>query len=124
MDQQPALYVGNSGSGTLKITGGGAVTNTYSCIGGCVGASGSGTVTVDGAGSTWTNSEELYVGNTGSGMLKITGGGAVSSTYGYIGTNGDSTGTVTVDGVGSTWTNNGCLYVGYANYTATAAAEP
>ena len=63
-------------------------------------------VTVSGTGSTWTNSSALYVGYSGSGTLNITDGGAVSSTYGYIGYNSGSTGAVTVDGTGSTWTNS------------------
>ena len=36
--------------------------------------------TVDGTGSKWTNSSSLYVGNSGSGTLNITGGGTVSNT--------------------------------------------
>ena len=44
-----------------------------------------GTVTVDGFDSTWSNSSGLYVGYSGNGTLKITGGGAVSNTYCYIG---------------------------------------
>ena len=39
-----------------------------------------GVVTVAGTGSTWTNSGDLYVGNSGNGTLNITGGGAVSNT--------------------------------------------
>ena len=47
------LYVGESGNGTLNITGGGSVSSGY-----------------------------LYVGNSGSGALNITGGGTVSNSAG------------------------------------------
>ena len=69
--------------------------------------------TVDGADSKWNNSDNLYVGNSGSGSLAITDGGAVSNNTAYIGFASSSSGTVTVDGLGSTWTNTGNLYVGY-----------
>ena len=108
------LYIGDSGSGTLNITNGGSVSNSstfsYSSIGNSSGSTG--TVTVDGACSTWTNGWCLYVGESGSGMLKITGGGTVRNTYGYIGDWSGSNGTVTVDGSGSNWTNTYSLYVG------------
>ena len=71
------LFTGTSGSGTLNITGGGAVSNDGDGrIGG--GSSSTGTVTVDGPGSTWTNGDDLSVGYEGSGVLNITDGGAVS----------------------------------------------
>jgi T5SS/PEP-CTERM-associated repeat protein len=75
-----------------------------------------GTVAVNGAGSKWVNSENLIIGNDGSGAMNITNGGMVNNTSpyftSYIGLNSGSTGTVTVDGSGSKWTNNGDLYVG------------
>ena len=42
------------------------------------GTGSAGVVTVDGFGSTWSNSGNLYVGYSGSGMLSITNGGSVS----------------------------------------------
>ena len=64
-------------SGTLNITGGGAV----SAESGKIGAKpdGTGEVTVDGSGSAWTNATSLTVGDEGSGALNITGGGLVST---------------------------------------------
>jgi len=90
------VYVGYSGSGTLNITGGAAVSNnnySYCHIGYDSGSTG--VVTVNGAGSTW-NSGYLYVGYYGSGTLNITGGGAVSTNSDncYIGYNSDMTGVV------------------------------
>ncbi len=97
-------------AGTLGIAGGGTVSNTFGYIGASAG--GTGEVTVDGADSIWTNSDELYVGNSGTGTLGITDGGAVSIGTGYIGRNPVGTGDVTVDGAGSTWTNSYQLNVG------------
>ena len=48
------LYIGNSGNGTLNITNGGKVSNSYGYLGYNSGSTG--TATVDGTGSTWTNS--------------------------------------------------------------------
>jgi T5SS/PEP-CTERM-associated repeat protein len=107
------LYVGNSGSGTLSISNGGAVASNYglSCyVGNCTGSTGM--VTVDGAGSEWTNSGNLYVGNSGSGTLSIAHGGAVGSDSVGIGAARGGAGDVTVDGAGSKWTNNSFLTVG------------
>ncbi len=72
------LSVGHyEGQGTLNITNGGAVSNSYGYIGfwsDCIGE-----VTVDGNGSTWTNSGSLFVGHhEGQGTLNITDGGTVT----------------------------------------------
>ena len=103
------LYVGNFGSGTLNVTGGGTVNNNYGYIGYNSGSSG--VVTVDGTGSTWNNSYSsggtgLYVGYNGNGTLNITRGGTVSCSYATIAENSGSTGVATVDGSGSTWTSS------------------
>jgi T5SS/PEP-CTERM-associated repeat protein len=73
-----ALYVGNSGSGTLSVTNGGMVTSGNGLVGYAPGSTG--VVVVDGTGSTWTNGGTLYVGNSGSGTLSVSGGGAVTAT--------------------------------------------
>ena len=114
------FYVGGSGTGTLAITNGAAVTSTYSgttsdtIVGDQPGSSG--TVSVDGAGSTWTNSSGAVVGYYGSGTLTITNGGAVSDggvgDTDYLGWY--SSGTATVDGAGSRWTDKGDLSLGNA----------
>jgi T5SS/PEP-CTERM-associated repeat protein len=94
------LIVGNQGAGTLKVTGGGRVSNTNAIIGFDV--SSNGTVSVDGPQSTWTNSGELTVGDKRTGTLRVTDGGNVSNINGYIGRWDDlfarSNGSVTVDG--------------------------
>ena len=102
------LSVGGSGSGTLHIADGGAVSNTFGNIGDGLGSTGG--VEVDAA--TWTNSDELCVGRSGTGELEIRGGGTVSNTAGHIGYESESTGTVAVHGTGSMWANSGDLVVG------------
>ena len=108
-----SLTVGNAGTGTLNITNGGIVSvGSVSSIANSDGSTG--TVTVDGMGSTWTNTNNLFVGGNGNGTLHITSGGSVSNLNGIIGTGTSvgANGAVTVDGMGSTWTNNGYLVVG------------
>jgi outer membrane autotransporter protein len=114
------LAVGEFGTGTLKITNGGAV---FSSATGLIGAdSGAiGIVTVDGAGSTWDNDGDLFFGSKGTGSLNITHGGAVSNASGSLGGaflffQTDASGRAIVDGPGSTWTNRGQLFVG--NFSA------
>jgi T5SS/PEP-CTERM-associated repeat protein len=113
------LYVGFYGKGTLNITNGGEVSNTYpgwdNYIGYNMSSTGSmGMVTVDGTNSKWTNNSDLYVGYQGKGSLNITGGGAVSNTHGYVGVGSSLFGTmdmVTVDGTNSKWTNSSSLSI-------------
>ncbi len=104
-------FIGDTGNGTMGITGGSDVIDELGNIG--YGSGSTGVVTVDGAGSTWTNSDFFNVGWYGNGTLNVTGGGAVSSGYGDIGFFSGSTGAVTVDGAGSTLTNGGNLHVGW-----------
>ncbi len=104
------IAIGRSGDGTLAISGGGTVSNSYADIG--LESGSTGRVTVDGVGSTWTNRNDLWVGYDGNGTLAITGGGSVTNNAGYIGSESGSTSSATVDGNGSTWTNSGNLSVG------------
>jgi outer membrane autotransporter protein len=96
--------------GSLTISGGGTVSNNYSHIGYSTGSTGA--VTVTGTGSTWTTSNDLYVGFYGSGSLTISDGGTVSSYEGQIGYEIGSSGSATVTGAGSTWTTDQGIYVG------------
>jgi T5SS/PEP-CTERM-associated repeat protein len=105
------LNVGNCGSGTLSISGGGSVQTAGSSLIGFQPGS-TGVITVDGANSTWTTNGGLTVGYYGNGTLLITNGGSVNSTYStYIGSSG-SKGVLTVDGAGSTWANGSILFIG------------
>jgi T5SS/PEP-CTERM-associated repeat protein/autotransporter-associated beta strand protein len=103
-----SLSVGNFGSGTLSISGGGAVQAAmgvgYAEIAG--GSGSTGIVSVDGAGSFWST-PVLVVGYAGTATLSITNGGSVSnSSVAKIGYGSGSSGAVTVDGPGSKWTAN------------------
>jgi T5SS/PEP-CTERM-associated repeat protein/autotransporter-associated beta strand protein len=107
------LYVGY-GTGTLSITNGGTVSDFFGYLGYFAEFPGHshGTATVDGVGSTWTHGSDFHVGDSGTGVLNISNGGAVSNGTGYLGFNFGSDGTASVDGPGSSWTTNGFFYVG------------
>ena len=121
------FVVGMLGNGSMSITNGGAVYceglgpgyyYNHSYVGSEAGATGS--VLVDGEGSIWSNSGNLYIGNTGNGSLTITDGGSVYNRHGIVGqfyTDSGGTlaygvGAIIVDGAGSKWTNNGALTIG------------
>ncbi|MES9906566.1 MAG: PEP-CTERM sorting domain-containing protein, partial [Sedimenticola sp.] len=104
------VWVGHTGDGSLNISAGGRVDNSWASVGYEKGSSGR--VNVDGGSSTWANSSNLMVGRDGTGSLTIQNGGAVSNTDGYVGAYSGSSGTATVTGAGSTWTSSGDLNVG------------
>jgi T5SS/PEP-CTERM-associated repeat protein/autotransporter-associated beta strand protein len=58
------------------------------------------------------NTSRLDVGVSGSGQLRLEGGGTINASFGSIGTNTGSFGAVLIDGAGSTWTNQDLLDVG------------
>ncbi len=103
--------IGNDGSGTLAIVAGADV-NCFAParIGDNEGSVGD--ATVDGPGSTWTLASGLAVGNSGTGSLVISNGGAVTSTNVNIGDSFGSNGTATFSGTGSTWTYSNKFAVG------------
>ena len=107
-----ALVVGRSGTGSLTVSDGGAVSNTVGQVGSISGSNG--TVTVTGTGSSWTSSGYFAVGQYGTGTLTISDGGSVSVSDpdSSVGNGAGSTGTATVTGAGSSWTNSGNLYIG------------
>jgi T5SS/PEP-CTERM-associated repeat protein len=113
------LFIGFSGgSGMLNITHGGTVNGYSGQIGAFPGSSSTSVVNVDGSGSTWTTGigGEIYVGLYGNGAMNITGGGTVSSVFGFVGYQPGSSGVVTVDGVGSKWTvTDNMLRIGSSN---------
>ncbi|MCK5564908.1 MAG: hypothetical protein KAJ07_06640 [Planctomycetes bacterium] len=108
-DSNTSAYIGNTGYGTMDITGGSDVIDKVTSIGTESGSTG--VVTVNGTGSTWTNSSGLRLGEHGNGTLDITGGGEVSNGNVFVGEYSGSMGAITVDGSGSTW-NSSYLYVG------------
>jgi len=118
------LYMGYFGNGTLNVLNGGQVTSLTGYIGYLSGSTG--LVKVDGSSagiaSTWTMTNELYVGNDGNGTLNVLNGGQVTSSGGFIGTNYTSptnfaTGIVEVNGssaggTASKWAVTNNLFVG------------
>jgi autotransporter family porin len=91
--------VGGYGKGTLTITNGGTVTAAFAGVAESAGSSGA--VTVDGTNSQWTLSGQLDLGggsnaSGGTGLMRITAGGAVSAVSAHVWTSGTLTGNGTV----------------------------
>ena len=102
-----SLYVATTGTATLNVTGGNA--DAFSGYVGD-GAGSSGTVLV--SGGTWTNSNELFVGFRGTGVVQVTGGTLVSISDSTLGAIGGSRGTVDVSS--GDWQIGGMLKIGNA----------
>ena len=104
------FFVGNHGSGTLIIRGGGLVRDGSASVG----SNAAGSVTVDGAGSTWTNTGDLSDrrGRQRHAHHQQRRRGEQCAGGTHWRWSRRSTGRVTVDGAGSTWTNSGTLSVG------------
>ena len=110
------LIIGDAGSGTLSISGGGRVESRSGYLGND--SLGSGLVNVDGASSQWILDWDLEVGRVGQGTLNVTDGGRVeNSTLASvlrIGRDAGAVGVVTVDGAGSQLNTTLSLFVGMA----------
>lgn len=104
------LCVGCEGSGTLRVSLGGGVSNGSGSIGDSAGSVGA--VEVTGAGSEWVNRDHLYVGRYGTGALRIESGGIVESDGGSIASYSIGKGEAIVTGVGSQWNVDSSLVVG------------
>jgi fibronectin-binding autotransporter adhesin len=131
------LYIGGSGSGTLRVEDGGQVTagTLYASL---ADLHGDGTITATkgavidgdllfdathgaqsvhsfGSGGVLTvmaGGGVLAAGYKSAGSLTITDGVAVNSSTGYVSYDSGSTGNATVSGIGSRWTNSSNLLVG------------
>jgi len=94
------LTVGNNGTGTLNVTGGGAVSNAIAYVGANPGSSG--TVLVSGPGSTWSSSGNVNiggaVGSAGTANVTVVDSGELKSGGGTGLITIGATGTVTADG--------------------------
>lgn len=69
--------IGLGGIGALSILEGGAFTTVGTTLG--TSASGDGTLTVDGAGSSYTNTGNVLIGQTGKGSATVSNGGTLST---------------------------------------------
>jgi T5SS/PEP-CTERM-associated repeat protein len=111
------LIIGNNGTGTLDVLGGGQINVTNgTTFGGRVTVGGNGTgsgeLHVDGAGSVLSSSQELWVGDSGTGEVAVSGGGTVVSGGARVGRLPGSTGSIAVSGSDSAWTLNSAFFVG------------
>lgn len=94
------LTVGELLTGEMTIDSGSGVMNTDGYVANIAGSVG--VVTVNDSGTTWTNSGELRMGNSGTGTLNINNGATVSvGGNTRLGNLADSLGTANVDGSGS-----------------------
>jgi len=100
-----SLYVGDTGRGTLNVSGNATILSTNSSIGDDTGSSG----VLNMSGGTWTNSQHIYAGISGNGTLNLSGG-AVTSANATVGANSGSRGVVMVSG--GTWSIGGNMSVG------------
>jgi len=71
-----------------------------------------GTITIQGIGSSWTNTQNVFVGNFGTGDVAILDGASASSATTKIGDEIRAVGSALVDGPGSTWESSVDLIVG------------
>ena len=62
--------------------------------------------------ATWTASDNVYIGRTGTGSVTVDDDSDVVSRVGYLGEQAGSSGVVTVSGPGSIWANSRDLKVG------------
>ncbi len=109
-ERPSSFFVGLSGTGSLTVSNGGAVSSLYGLIGDFQGSTGS--VTVKGAGLAVGQHRRPPGRGRGTGSLAILDQGEVRSGSSSIGTFANSIGTATVDGSGSRWLVNGDLVVG------------
>ncbi len=106
------------GEGTLSISNGAAVISSFGYLSFFRGNQA--TATISGAGSSWTMSNDLYVGGlntSGSGLgtaeMVVSGGATVSNNNAYLSNVSFAfTSDVTVSGAGSQWLNSGEVRIG------------
>jgi T5SS/PEP-CTERM-associated repeat protein len=99
-----ALRIGDTGKGTLNVSGG-LVSNATGTLGNSVSGFGSATV----SSGTWASDNDLTVGSSGTGSLTVNGG-RVSNFTATLGSAAGSFGSATVSS--GTWASSNSLYVG------------
>jgi T5SS/PEP-CTERM-associated repeat protein len=109
------MKVGYFGPGnSLVISNGARVISSYGFLGTYPGSDNNSAL-VTGASSLWTNSANVFVGDSGSSnRLVISNGGRVSDDMGVIGYDTNSfNNQALVTGAGSVWSNATAMFVGY-----------
>ncbi|MDH7795536.1 MULTISPECIES: autotransporter domain-containing protein [unclassified Beijerinckia] len=110
------LTVGAFSNGTLNIGPGGVVSNTDAIVGDQIGSSG--TVDVSGAGAIWNSSGALIIGSTGSGSLTVRNDATATANNVTAGVYPGSSGGIVVDGASSVLSVANQLIVGDLGYGA------
>lgn len=113
------VNVGNAAgeAGTVNVTAGNTLTTGSTGVTGTsIGndPTATGTINVTGTGAIYTDNGITYVGNTGTGAMNVTAGGALNTVDTHVGYGAGSNGSVLVDGTGSIWTNTGAMNIGEA----------
>lgn len=105
------IYVGLSDGYTanLNISNGASVVNNEASIG--LYTNTNGTVEVKGQGSLW-QTDRLYVGHEGNGILRISDGAHVSCREGYAGYYENASGIIEINGNGSTFYSDLSVNIG------------
>ena len=119
METDDLFVGGDSGTGTVTISGGGQILSGFRGILGND-PGGNGTVTVTGAGSLWDVNSSLSVGSFGGGIgsLTVSAGGRVTGLFATVGEEGatptlpTASGIVTVTGADSVLETTSSLTVG------------
>ena len=114
------LTIGASGTGSLTVSSGGALTNQYSAIGDA--ATSVSTATVTGTFSSWVNSAYIYIGKSGTGTLTVSNGATASASIVFLGYYAGANGTLNVTGAGSQFTSGSSLMVVNGTGTTTVSS--
>ncbi|MEX2172273.1 MAG: PEP-CTERM sorting domain-containing protein [Pirellulales bacterium] len=107
--------VGNTGLGTISISGGTALTNSSAAVVGDAEA-GIGIVTMNGSGSDWTLTTagaDLTVGNNGTGSISISNFAEMNvNDDSFFAAQVDSFAEVSISGLGTIWNNGDDMNIG------------
>ena len=103
------LIVGGAGDGSLLAQNNSTMSSGEARIGALTGSEGSVTLAT---GSTWTVTDELFIGDGGEGDLHVLSGSTVTSDVGILGAQFGVICIARVDGMGSSWSTTSALGVG------------
>jgi T5SS/PEP-CTERM-associated repeat protein len=99
VDASDGLSVGDTGAGTLAVTGGGSATDSFAIVGNQAGSSG--TAVISGTDANWWNDGALTVAQNGAGSVLVQNDGTFSAEDLYAGVAAGASGSFIVSGPGS-----------------------